>query len=81
MRHGTDDPAGVQKIKNTLIPTSDYSFRFGNVIKYEHTPQEFVFIQRDFLHRIAYPGILPPAEVGIVVLWFLLAKLENRKKA
>ena len=67
-----------ESIELITIPANDYSFRFGNVIKYEHTPQEFVFIQRDFLHRIAYPGILLPAEVGIVLFWALIPELWYR---
>ena len=68
----------MNSVRDIRIPATDYSIRFGNVIKYENTPQEYVFIQRGFLHRIAYPGVLLPAEVCIVLLWILISKIHCR---
>ncbi len=68
----------LKEVRTVSIPAKDYSFRYGNVIKYENTPQEYAFIKRSFLHRIAYPGILLPAEVCIFLIWFLIYKLRAR---
>ena len=64
----------LKTVENSVIKAADYSFRFGNVIKYEGTPQEYVFIGRDLLHRLAYPGVLYFAEVGVVLIWVLIFK-------
>jgi hypothetical protein len=65
-------------IKNIVIPSGNYSCSFGNVIKYKNTPQEYVFLRRGLLHRIAYPGVLLPAEVAVVLLWIFLPELWNK---
>ena len=68
----------MDNVRAIAIPANDYSLRFGNLIKYAHTAQEFVIIRRDLLHRIAYPGLLLPAEVCVVLLWVVIPALRER---
>lgn len=64
-----DKPDKLKSVRLSVIRSPEYSLKFGNLIKYEGTPQEFVFINRDIFHRLANPKILLFMEFVIVLMW------------
>ena len=67
--YNSDMNKKLQTVSTSRIPARDYSLRLGNLIKYENTPREFVFVKRGVLQRLAYPGILLPFELFMFLLW------------
>ena len=75
-----DHEEKLKQIKKIAIPAKDYSFRFGNLIKYEGTPQEHVIINRDFLHKISSQRFLFLIEFCIVISLIICAHTALRRK-
>ena len=68
----------LKAVQSASAPPADYTIRFGNVIKYAHTPQAYVFLQRDLWHRILHPDALIPAEFAVLLLWGLILIVWNK---
>ena len=72
-----DHEEKLKQIKKIAIPAKDYSFRFGNLIKYEGTPQEYVFIQRNCLYRIGNQRFLFLVEACSILMVFITLKTHT----